>query len=226
MSIRVFVGTDPRMQRSDLVLEYSIRKHASEPVDITFMRAGEPPLWDGWVSSPKLPYMASAKQWATGFTCFRWVIPELCDYQGYAIYLDTDMVVLADIAELYGYRQEGRWRGSGSSVLVIDCAAPTRVPKIASLKKRICTTRELQQLVPFSGGVPMAWNCFDRLPNGAKLLHFTNMRTQPWHPWPERFRYGRHPSRACQALWDQYEKEAVEWQQHSTRTSAPIPSTA
>jgi hypothetical protein len=41
----------------------------------------------------------------------------------------------------------------------------------------------------------------------TKLLHFTNMFTQIWRPWPERFPYDiEHPSpEACALFWHYYE---------------------
>ena len=66
----------------------------------------------------------------TEFSPYRFVIPEVCDHQGRAIYLDSDMICLADIGELFdapmggcdflgkeGASGPGRW---ALSLLLID----------------------------------------------------------------------------------------------------------
>ena len=35
------------------------------------------------------------------FSGFRWAIPEYCQFQGKAIYMDTDVIVLDDLALLW-----------------------------------------------------------------------------------------------------------------------------
>ena len=88
--IRVFVGTAPKWEAHEPVLEYSIQKNTSEPVEVNFIRGLEP-------------------SGCTGFTNNRFAVPELAGHEGYTIYLDIDMVVLGDIAELWEYRKPGMW---------------------------------------------------------------------------------------------------------------------
>ena len=40
-------------------------------------------------------------QVGTGFSLLRWDIPRRCNYEGFAIYLDSDQIVLADIYDLW-----------------------------------------------------------------------------------------------------------------------------
>ena len=86
-AIQVFVGSAPHGldAESDLVLEYSLRKHCSAPVDIHWMRTGTDMLWKEWEQS----------QWATPFSGFRWAVPAANQFRGRAIYLDNDIVILA-----------------------------------------------------------------------------------------------------------------------------------
>jgi lipopolysaccharide biosynthesis glycosyltransferase len=37
------------------------------------------------------------------FSGFRWAIPESCNFEGRAIYMDADVIVLCDIAELWSH---------------------------------------------------------------------------------------------------------------------------
>ena len=87
--IKIFVGTS---DEDDLVaeqtLEYTLKKHSSEPIEITWMR---PSNMGKWINS----------SWGTPFTGFRWAIPSMCDFKDRAIYMDVDMICLHDIAEFW-----------------------------------------------------------------------------------------------------------------------------
>ena len=64
--VRVFVGCAPNHEdaESQAVLEHSIRKHASLPVDITWMKLSRDPVspFSGW----------NTELWPTPFSGFRW----------------------------------------------------------------------------------------------------------------------------------------------------------
>jgi mitochondrial fission protein ELM1 len=55
--------------------------------------------------------------------------------------------------------------------------------------------------------LPQEWNARDGeyVRGASRLVHFTNLHTQPWRPFPERFVYQRHPQ---QALWLELERAA------------------
>ena len=221
-TIRIFVGTDSRMGKAETVLEHSIRKHASQPVEITWMRAGDPG-WDDWNigREPGNPYSHKGGAWATDFTCFRFAVPEAAGFQGRAIYLDADMFVRKDIAELYNYELKRPWMtvGPRTDVSVIDCSKFNNAwwPKIAEMKPSGQKIGHYVGLMTkhnfFQHGLPGKWDCLDGRgfdPNKICLVHFTNMRTQPWKPWPEVFKYP--PKHPCQEVerefWALY-KEAT-----------------
>src|ERR1700730_13973383 len=84
--LRIFVGHDPLQPVSTTVLVHSIISRASKPVCVT-------PL-----SLKTLPIKRRA---LTEFTYSRFLVPYLCDYQGWSLFLDTDMLVLEDIAKLF-----------------------------------------------------------------------------------------------------------------------------
>src|SRR5690606_5491336 len=88
--IRIFCGADRSQQLPFKVLAASIRRHASRPVEIrTIDNSLAPP-----VSDPRFaPY--------TEFSFARFAIPALCGHQGRALYMDSDMLVFADIAPLF-----------------------------------------------------------------------------------------------------------------------------
>lgn len=161
--IRVFVGSSPKYRHIERHIEHAIRRHASQAVSVTFMRPGE----HGLVESG-----------CTGFTMFRYAIPELCNYSGYAIYLDVDMLLVSDIAELWEYRTEGKWaclEDGSNEVMVVDCSA-FKPPRIAELHRY----RKTEVHPPYSAVIPLDWNCEDCAREGAKLIHFTDLTRQPW----------------------------------------------
>lgn len=214
--LRIFVGTDQRMGRAERVLEHSIRKHSTIPVEITWMRAGDPGFAEEWDRgrAPGRPY--SGVGWATDFTCFRFAVPELAGFHGRAVYLDVDMIVLADVRELAEIDIDAVAAVPGRpwDVIVWDCERAARVMPSIRLMQKGATYRDLdyrlhsQEIVRHD--LDPRWDCRDYVPEDAKLVHFTNMRTQPWHPWPEAFTYPpKHPDRRCQQLWDTWEAAAT-----------------
>lgn len=98
MTARVFIGWDSRETIAYHVLAHSIIERASTPVAISPVgNAVLPPaLW--W--RPKGPYDS------TEFSNARFLVPALCDFEGWAIFMDCDMACLDDILELWDQRDE------------------------------------------------------------------------------------------------------------------------
>lgn len=118
--IRLFVGADGTNcdLESQAVLEWSVRKHTKADVEIRWMQqAGKGP-WSGW----------NCQSGRTPFTHFRWSLPSVCDYEGRAIYTDSDFIFVADIAELWAQPipQMALVRNPtgkiSSSCILFDCA--------------------------------------------------------------------------------------------------------
>lgn len=218
-SIRIFVGSDDRSEPTERVLQYTIRIHTKHEVDITWMRAGDPGWgWTEWYRGKEASQWTpkSGGGWGTAFSAFRFAIPELCDFEGKALYMDSDQLVLGDVAELWKRDTGPGWESVNlkrTCVSVIDCAKMRGVfPPIAEMKRTGMNTRwyltELMRQEKLSPTLPPLWNCFDNVPSGCKLLHWTNMRLQPWKPWPEHVRYSLHPSEKAMELWRRYERES------------------
>lgn len=200
--IRVFVGTDGDYhQDAEKVLEWSIRKNTEQDVDLTFMRPG-------W------------KTGCTGFSTHRYLIPHLCKYKGYAIYFDVDMLVLGDLSELMSYKRPGRWcipirpkhkvspkAFNRDEVSVIDCSV---------MKNVLPTAKELQQNIAqhtkhalrnhYEKIIPKTWDAKTLTPN-SKLIHYTDLRTQPWKPSPD-IDYQPFPCTKTSDLFFEYLEEA------------------
>lgn len=93
--IKLYVGCSPNGldAESMMVLEYSIDKNTTGPVDITYMHPtveGDSP-WDGWNTST----------WATPFSGYRWAVPWVEDVADRAIYCDSDFIFLEDLRKLW-----------------------------------------------------------------------------------------------------------------------------
>src|SRR3546814_18103128 len=89
-AIRVFVGCDPNDCDLEqmMVLEHSLRQHASLPVDINWMQLSSDPL-SFWYYDSGIPDGWHTERWATPFSGLRWAVPAHSGYEGGAIYMDT-----------------------------------------------------------------------------------------------------------------------------------------
>lgn len=192
--IRVYVGCAANHEdaESQAVLEWSLRKHCSLPVDLVWMKLSR---------DPESPFFSDGgggwqtQDWATPFSGFRWAVPYLRNYEGRAVYVDSDFVVLADLAEL--------WRtpippgklvlGRGHSRLCLslwDCAA-ARGLDLGRVSRRGAHAELTAWLAKIGGCAPLdaGWNCLDGsgFPDlgdpALKALHYTAMEYQPQLPW-------------------------------------------
>lgn len=96
--IRLFTGYDPRMRAGWHAFSDSVIAHASEPVAIV-------PL----VRAALSDYVLASVTGTNDFTYSRFCVPALCDYTGWAIFMDgVDMIVRTDIAMLWAERETMR----------------------------------------------------------------------------------------------------------------------
>src|SRR6185295_15933969 len=82
----VFIGADPRQPLAYSVLQHSIRVNSSQPVSITALQLDQLPIH---------------RRGLTEFTFSRFLVPYLCGFRGKALFLDADMIVTGDIADLF-----------------------------------------------------------------------------------------------------------------------------
>ncbi len=90
--IRVFIGYDPAEVVSFHVAAHSLMRHASQPVSITPLMLSQLPM-----TRPRDPMQS------TEFSFSRFLVPYLCGFEGNAIFMDCDVLLRADIAELLKY---------------------------------------------------------------------------------------------------------------------------
>jgi lipopolysaccharide biosynthesis glycosyltransferase len=112
--IRIFIGYDPREAVAFNVLAHSIQTRASEPVTI----------------APLMLSQLGALMWrerhnlqSSDFSFSRFLVPHLCDYQGWALFMDCDMLMLDDVAKLWALRDEA---------FAVQCVKHDHVPAEAT----------------------------------------------------------------------------------------------
>jgi lipopolysaccharide biosynthesis glycosyltransferase len=95
--IPIFIGYDPREAIAFHTCVNSIIRHASQPVSIM-------PL----ALNNFQDYTETHTDGSNQFIYSRFLVPHLMDYTGHAIFMDGDMIVRGDIAELWALRQEDK----------------------------------------------------------------------------------------------------------------------
>ena len=192
--IRVFIGYDDREAVAFSVLSHSIHRRASAPVAITPVALTQ---LEGVYRRPRDPLQS------TDFSFSRFLVPYLCDHRGWAIFMDCDMLVLEDIAELWRHRDERyavqvvkhhhvpkedtKFLGAKqtkyekknwSSVMLVNCERCTRLtPEFVNSASGL----ELHQFKWLGddgliGEIPSRWNHlvgYDAPRRDAALVHYT-----------------------------------------------------
>lgn len=164
--MRVFVGLDPRAPVAYNVLQWSIHRRASRVVQIV-------PLI--------LPQLPIKRKGLTHFTYSRYICPFLCGYQGKSVFMDSDMLMLADIGELLSLEFK-------EPVAVVQGPQKFEWPSLMVFNNEQCTELTPEyidnednhpQTFDWAGEVgslPSEWNhCvgYDEPRDDAKLVHFT-----------------------------------------------------
>lgn len=106
--IRVFIGHDPRSQAAYDVAAHSLLRHASAPVSVTPLRVAELAS-HGLLRRPTdtrgnaIYDLPSNAPCSTEFAISRFLVPMLAR-TGWALFVDADVVFMADVAEVFSYR--------------------------------------------------------------------------------------------------------------------------
>lgn len=228
-AIELFVGCAPNGEdaESQMVLEYTAKKHSSLPVNIHWMKHSTDPksFWYDWRS----------ETWATPFSGFRWGIPEFCGFKGQAIYMDSDMIILHDLAELWGepwnetaiVMGKGGWR---FCVAKWNCERAKNVlPPVDVIRNHPHSHQQLAHQLPQHPHLEQVfdrqWNNFDGENDDLdkiKILHYTDMSTQMHAKYalPRLEKMGmkhwfdgeirEHRRKDVQELFDKYYQEALD----------------
>jgi lipopolysaccharide biosynthesis glycosyltransferase len=199
--IRVFIGYDSAEEVAFSVLSHSIHARASMPV------ATAPVM----LSQLKGVFQRTHDTLqSTEFSFSRFLTPYLAGYQGWAVFMDCDMLMLDDVAELWklrdekyavqvvkhvhvpredvkflGHTQTKYEKKNWSSVMLMNCArckalTPAYVNTASGLELHQFKWLESEELI---GELPSRWNHlaeYDPPRADAALVHFTT--GGPWFP--------------------------------------------
>ena len=95
--IRVFIGFDPRETAAFSVLAHSIWARASVPVEIAPLMLKQ--------LKPDFDRPRETLQ-STDFSFSRFMTPSLSNFEGWSLFMDCDMLMRADVAELWALCDE------------------------------------------------------------------------------------------------------------------------
>lgn len=166
--LRVFIGFDQRQPVSYNVLQQSIFMRSSKPVAITPLVIEQLPI---------------KRVGLTPFTFTRFLVPYLCDYKGWALFLDIDMLLKDDISKLFDMADEkyavmvskNEKKFEWASAMLFNCEkckvlTPAYVETAAGL--HVLDWAKQDQI----GAFPAEWNHlvgYDKPREDAKLVHYT-----------------------------------------------------
>lgn len=171
--LRVFIGFDHRQPVAHNVLQFSLFRRASRPLAIT-------PL--------VLPTLPMTRQGLTPFTFSRFLVPWLCEYRGWALFLDIDFLALGDVAELFALADErfaamvskNPKKFEWASLILFNCGhSANRVltPDYIDDPARCRSPHTMDWLSPeLVGALPPEWNHlvgYDAPRGDARLIHYT-----------------------------------------------------
>jgi hypothetical protein len=201
--MRIFVGYDPREVPAVTVCARSLVRHASVPLDITKLDLRE--LRDAGLYQRPHEYregrlwdVISNRPMSTQFAISRFLVPHLCEYRGWALYVDCDFLFRADVAELFALANEryavmcvqhcyiprtelkmdgqlnlAYRRKNWSSLMLWNCGHPFN----RRLTPDFVNTRHRDDLHGFAwlhewhiGALPTEWNWIEHEP---RAVHFT-----------------------------------------------------
>lgn len=165
---RIFIGFDSRQIISYTALSTSIISQASVPVTIAPVSAMTTGL---------------RRKGLTPFTWARFLVPHLCDYKGWALFLDADMLALADIEDLFKMADDkyavmvskNKMKFEWASLMLFNCGHPDN----AVLTPEYIEKTDGLHAIGWTenvGGILGEWNHlvgYDRPDPTAKLVHFT-----------------------------------------------------
>lgn len=198
--VRIFLGSEEAQQMAERVFLYTVHK-LRDPARVYHVYLMK-----------NLPGF-DRRAWRTGFTQYRFAIPELAGGCGRAIYNDVDQIYLIDPGKLFdqdmgdhGYLAVA---ANDTSVTLMDCARMLPWWNLGNARQR--GKRELVQAPADEPGLwgelDGGWNArdFEYRAGVSGLLHYTTLHLQPWRPTPERYSYQPHP---LGDIWLRLQREA------------------
>ena len=163
-----------------LVMEASIKRHSPDTRVISTYHMDKP--------------LMSKRKNPTPFSLTRFMVPQLCGYKGWGLYCDADQVVFEDVQTLMELVE----KDPKPAIFIAKAHACTGVVLMDASRLKHWDAWKVKDKI--DGGAqygPMMrdlngygfgnmgdfgeeWNSRDVWSKSTKLLHFTNLSTQPW----------------------------------------------
>ena len=164
---RIFIGRDPRQPVAASVLAQSLYMHASAALAVTML---------------DMRWLPIRRCGLTTFTFTRYLVPWMCHYEGWALFLDADMLARADVTKLWDLREsrydvmlvKNRIRCEWPSLMMFNCENCHRLtPEWVEDEKNQPAALQWAKEI---GELPTEWNHaigYDPRNSDAKMAHFT-----------------------------------------------------
>lgn len=203
MSLKIFIGWDSRETEAYKVCVKSLKKYASQELDIT------PIVKDTLIETGEY-YRPQPEAGSVEFTYTRFLVPYLTNYDGWALFIDCDFLFTRDVSELFdmtndkyalmcakhdyvpknsikmdGQKQVSYPRKNWSSCILWNCGHPANIilnPDVVSKESGAFLHRFYWLPDESIGDIPLEWNWlegeYDKPDTPPAAIHFTN--GGPW----------------------------------------------
>ena len=203
MSLKIFIGWDSRETEAYKVCVKSLKKYASQELDIT------PIVKDTLIETGEY-YRPQPEAGSVEFTYTRFLVPYLTNYDGWALFIDCDFLFTRDVSELFdmtndkyalmcakhdyvpknsikmdGQKQVSYPRKNWSSCILWNCGHPANIilnPDVVSKESGAFLHRFYWLPDESIGAIPLEWNWlegeYDKPDTPPAAIHFTN--GGPW----------------------------------------------
>jgi lipopolysaccharide biosynthesis glycosyltransferase len=153
-ALNVYIGWDSREAVASDVAAHSIRRRSKADLKIHYLKHRELRA-QGWFRRPwqidgatgDFRDVIDGRPFSTEFSHTRFLVPALQDYQGWALFMDSDMVFLTDIKQLFKLADER---------YAVMCVKHRHTPPQDSIKM---DGRLQQQYYRKNWSSFMLWNC-------------------------------------------------------------------
>ena len=168
--MKIFIGYDPREDIAYQVCKHSILGRQPGAVVRPLIQKE---LRDaGWYSRP-VDKLAS-----TEFTFTRFLVPELCDFKGWALFMDCDMILQTDISELFALADD-----KYAVMCVHHDYSPKQDMKMDGCKQTVYPRKNWSSVMLFNCGHPSNKKLNQKLINdpeitGAYLHRFSWLKDE------------------------------------------------